>query len=91
MGVPGRYVLFPSHKLLSFDPTDSLGLNTYQMATDNSVNRIGSTDLPWDSTADCIVAAAGRITAPDREQVAFARRSGSNLAVQLYGSVFSPG
>ncbi len=52
MGVPGRYVLFPSHKLLSFDPTDSLGLNTYQMATDNSVNRIGSTDLPWDSTAD---------------------------------------
>src|SRR5215204_6321521 len=85
MGKPGRYTLFPSHELLSFEPATlaALNLTTYNFDQNLKVTQTSVDQQPWDPNSTQLVAAAGRISAPDHDQVAFARRSGSFIQVSL--------
>ncbi|MGH9848170.1 MAG: FG-GAP repeat domain-containing protein, partial [Blastocatellia bacterium] len=96
LGKPGRYTILPSHELLAVFPNGPNG-NQYQMrpyAADNNLNLAplqNGYSYSSDPNANQLYAAAGRILAPglnrdDKyDQIVFARRSGSSVAVGFHG------
>jgi hypothetical protein len=95
LGNPSRYNLFPDQELLAVlahDPATGglnpeFSFNSFAPSADlKTLTPLGgATNLAMDLNAPHMGAAAGRILASDREQIVYARRTGSSLAVAFLG------
>jgi hypothetical protein len=95
LGNPSRYTLFPDQELLAVlahDPATAglnpeFSFNTFAPSADlKTLTPLGgTTNLAMDLSAPHMGAAAGRILASDRDQIVYARRTGSSLAVAFLG------
>ncbi|HEV8718448.1 MAG TPA: VCBS repeat-containing protein, partial [Candidatus Binatia bacterium] len=95
LGKPSRYTLFPDQELLAVlahDPAmaglnPEFSFNSFAPSADlTTLTPLGgATNLALDRGAADMRAAAGRILAPDHDQVVYARRIGSSVAVAFLG------
>lgn len=92
LGKPSRYTILSSHELLTIAPNGPREYLATSWAADKNLTLTPSYDsYSYPSEPEQIFASSGRILAPglDRrdkyDQVIFAKRSGSNVAVNFYG------
>lgn len=88
IGSPSRYTLFPDQSVLAFTPggpnAGSLDMRLFKTDGNTQLSLANAADLvniPWDP--DPIIASSGRILTSDHENVVYAQRSGSSVAVRF--------